>query len=256
MFTNTSLKKWIVTPLPRPQAKLALYCLPFAGGSSNSFRSWASLLPPAVELRAVELPGHGTRLSEGLARRLTDLLAPLTEAVAESADKPFALFGHSMGALLGYELTLKLENETDRHPVHVFLSGHGAPTLPEREEPIHQLPKQRFIEKIRQYNGTPQEVLENHELMELMVPILRADFEVCETYRPQTVRKMRAPLTVLSGISDAGAPREDLEVWREFTEGAFNLRLFPGDHFYLLQHKVTLLQAILQDINKHFNLNG
>ena len=256
MFTETSVKKWLVVPMPRPQAKLALYCLPFAGGSSNSFRAWASLLPPAVELRAVELPGHGSRLTENLYRRIDDIIPPLAEAVAASADRPFALFGHSMGALLGYELVLKLQEMNAQIPIHVFLSGHGAPTLPEREEPIHQLPKPEFLAKIRQYNGTPHEVLENRELMELMEPILRADFEVCETYQPTAVRKIDAHLTAMGGISDPGAPRSDLEAWKDFTDKTFNVRMFPGDHFYLLQQKMTLLQAILQDINKHFNLNG
>lgn len=256
MLTDTTLNKWIVTPTSRSQAKLALYCLPFAGGSSNSFRPWATLLPPAVELRAVELPGHGHRLSENLARRLEELIPPLAEAIAASADRPFAIFGHSMGAILGYEVVLKLQDEYRKFPVHVFLSGHGAPTLPDREEPIHQLPKSKFIEKIRQYNGTPPEVLEHQELMELLVPIMRADFEVCETYQPQEVRKIKAPLTVLGGINDPGAPRADLEVWSDFTTEEFNVRMFPGDHFYLLQQKINLLQAILQDINKHFNLNG
>ncbi len=257
MLNNTMVSnKWIVTPIPRPQAKMILYCLPFAGGSSNSFRPWASVLPPAVELRAVELPGHGMRLTETLLRRLEDLLPALSEAVAASAEKPFAIFGHSMGALLGYELVLRLEETFRKFPEHVFLSGHGAPTLPEREEPIHQLPKPQFLQKIRQYNGTPHEVLENGELMELMEPILRADFEVCETYQPREIRPMHVPLTVLGGINDPGAPRKDLEAWKDFTTASFNVRMFPGDHFYLLQHRMTLIQAILQDINKHFNLNG
>ncbi len=248
--------KWIVTPIPRPQAKLALYCLPFAGGSSNSFRPWTSILPPTVELRAVELPGHGSRLNEALEHNIQMLIEPMAQALSENSDRPFAIFGHSMGALLGYELTLKLQHNFKKNPVHVFLSGHGAPHLPERDEPIHQLPKSEFVSKIRQYNGTPHEVLENDELMELMVPILRADFEVCETYQPACLDKITAPLTVMGGINDSGAPRADLEAWADFTTQTFNVRMFPGDHFYLLQHKMTLLQAILQDINKHFNLNG
>ncbi len=255
MILTTLKNQWIVTPLPRAQAKLALYCLPFAGGSSNSFRSWAPLLPPAVELRAVELPGHGSRLNENLYRRMDEIIPPLAEAISASIDRPFAIFGHSMGALLGYELVLQLQEEYGKLPEHVFLSGHGAPTLPEREEPIHQLPKPEFLAKIRQYNGTPHEVLENNELMELMEPILRADFEVCETYQPNSVRPMDAHLTVMGGIADPGASRNDLESWQDFTKKSFNIRMFPGDHFYLLQHKMTLLQAILQDINKHFNLN-
>ncbi len=249
--------EWIITPAPRPAAKLVLLCLPFAGGSSNSFRNWASILPPAVELRAVELPGHGFRLSEPLIDRLNDLLPVLTEGIADELDRPFALFGHSMGAILGYELTLLLQKQfPERKPVHVFLSGHGAPHLPQHEPPIHQLPEQEFIEKIKSYNGTPPEVFENKELLSLMIPILRTDFKMCETYQRDKIEKIDIPLTAMGGVQDPGATRADLEAWKEYTTRSFNVRMFPGDHFYLLHQKIALLQAILRDINAHFNLNG
>jgi len=246
---------WLVTPNPRPNAKLILICLPFAGGSSNSFRSWASILPPPVELKAVELPGHGLRLSEKLSHSLPELIEPMSEGIVDSLDRPFAVFGHSMGALLGFEMCLYLQEKHDKIPMHVFLSGHGAPNKPLRDEPIHHLPEPEFIAKIREYNGTPHEVLENQELMNLMLPILRADFEICETYRFSGDARLRAPLTAMGGIKDPSTPRSDLEAWRAFTTEEFNVRLFPGDHFYLLEQKITLLQAILRDINSHFNLN-
>ena len=246
--------KWIVIPAPRPAAKITLLCFPFAGGSSNSFRSWVSILPPSVELWAMELPGHGTRLSEPLAQDIRELTEPLASGIADSLTRPFAIFGHSMGALLGFEVALFLQNKFNKIAEHVFLSGHGAPGTPRHEPEIHHLPKPQFIAKIKEYNGTPQEVLENEELMDLMFPILKADFRICETYRHLDSTKLLAPITALGGIQDPSTTRQDLEKWKNFTTGSFNVRLFPGDHFYLLHQKVNLLKAILIDISKHFNL--
>ncbi len=246
--------KWIVIPTARPAAKIILLCFPFAGGSSHSFRTWTSVLPPTVELRIVELPGHGTRLSEPLAENLFDLVEPIARNIVQTSDRPFAIFGHSMGALLGFEVALFLQNHLQTLPEHVFLSGHGAPGRPRHEPEIHHLPKPQFLAKIKEYNGTPKEVLENTELMDLMFPILKADFKICETYAHQNTGRLNSPLTVMGGIQDPSTTREDLEAWKQFTTQAFNLRLFPGDHFYLLQQKINLLKAILTDINSHFNL--
>ncbi len=246
--------KWIVVPTPRPAAKIILLCFPFAGGSSNSFRSWAGILPPSVELWAIELPGHGSRLSEPLVESIEDLIAPLSEGIVESLEKPFAIFGHSMGALLGFEVALYLQNQYQKIAQHVFLSGHGAPGTPRHEPEIHHLPKPEFIAKIKEYNGTPQEVLENEELMDLMFPILKADFKLCETYQHQNSDQLRAPITALGGIQDPSITRQDMEQWAQFTSNSFNVRFFPGDHFYLLHQKINLLKAILTDISSHFNL--
>lgn len=246
--------KWIVVPNPRPAAKIILLCFPFAGGSSNSFRSWAGILPPSVELWAIELPGHGSRLSEPLVENIEDLIVPLSEGIVGSLEKPFAIFGHSMGALLGFEVALYLQNHFQKIAEHVFLSGHGAPGTPRHEPEIHHLPKPQFLAKIKEYNGTPQEVLENEELMDLMFPILKADFKLCETYRHNNSGKLQAPITALGGIQDPSITRQDMEQWAQFTSSSFNVRFFPGDHFYLLHHKINLLKAILTDISSHFNL--
>jgi len=246
--------KWIVVPTPRPTAKITLLCFPFAGGSSNSFRSWAGILPPSVELWAIELPGHGSRLSEPLVENIEDLIAPLSEGIVESFEKPFAIFGHSMGALLGFEVALYLQNQYQKIAEHVFLSGHGAPGTSRHEPEIHHLPKPEFIAKIKEYNGTPQEVLENEELMDLMFPILKADFKLCETYKHQNSDQLRTPITALGGIQDPSITRHDMEQWANFTSSSFNVRFFPGDHFYLLHQKINLLKAILTDISNHFNL--
>ena len=226
--------------------------MPFAGGSSAAFRSWADVLPPQIELCAVEIPGRGARLSEPLKRRLSDLLPALANGIIAELDKPFAIFGHSMGALTGFELAHYLKDSFNLQPMHLFLSGRGAPNIPDHYKPIHQLADAEFIQEIKNYNGTPKEVLEHQELMEIVTPILRADFELCETYQYSEKPKLECPLTVLCGLQDNGATKEELEAWRSLCSGPFNLRMFPGDHFYLLEHKHNLIETIVRDINNHF----
>lgn len=253
MITSRKLNKWLVVPRPEAAAKIRLICLPFAGGSSTSFRPWLQFLPRSIELVVVELPGRGQRLGEPLIHDLDALVHEISDAMSVILDKPFALFGHSMGTLLAYELLFKLQDEHQRSPRHLFVSGRGAPHRPSREDPIHKLPQNEFIEKLKEYNGTPKEVLEHQELMDLMVPIIRADFQVCETYSRPDYRHFTIPVSVFGGLQDAGASREDLEAWAQLTEGACTVRMFPGGHFYFLNSQMNLLQAIVRDLNPYMN---
>lgn len=242
---------WIVKPRPRPDAKLKLLCLPFAGGGSSSFRAWAPLLPAQIELLTVEIPGRGQRLSEPLRTRIDALIPDIATALLPELERPFAFFGHSMGTLLGFELAHYLREQFGNEPVYLFFSGRGAPGLPATEAPIHQLPENEFVRHIREYNGTPKEVLEHKELMDLMLPILRADFEVCETYTYTERAPFNCPLTAFGGLQDQGAPRNYMQAWEKHTTGKFNLRMFPGGHFFLMEHTPTLIQSMLRDLNEH-----
>ncbi len=245
---------WVVKPKPNPAATLKLFCLPFAGGGSISFRPWADLLPAPIELCAVEIPGRGHRLREPLQRRMHSLIPQIAQGIKEELDRPYALFGHSMGTLLVYELTHFLLENGFPAPAHLFLSGRGAPHLPNRDKPIHQLPEHEFVAEIRKFNGTPKEVLEHEELMQLMIPILRADFEVCETYQYTQKPAFTIPITVFGGLQDEGATREELEAWQEHTTAGFNLRMFPGGHFFLLQHQPTIVETIVRDLQTQLSL--
>ncbi len=245
---------WIVKPRPNPEAKIRLICLPFAGGGSISFRNWAAILPNTIELITAEIPGRGARLTEPLRKRIDDILPDLSAALLQELDKPFVLFGHSMGTLLGFELSHHLIQKYQLQPAHLFFSGRGAPHKPSIDPPIHQLEHDEFVEEIKRFNGTPQAVLENKELMELMVPILRADFEVCERYEYYQKPPLTCPISAYGGIQDSGAPKEMLEAWSEHTTGPFNLRMFPGDHFYLLGQTVPLIESLLRDLNQHLPL--
>ncbi len=251
---QNSPNKWIVKPQPQSSAALKLVCLPFAGGSSVAYRNWARYLPASIELCLVEIPGRGMRLEEPLVTDIQQLVESIAQGILPELDRPFALFGHSMGAAVGYELTHFLNEQKEMLPQHLFFSGRGAPHLPDRDEPIHALPKNEFISKIRSYNGTPREVLEHAELMDLMEPILRADFQVCETYNYDHHDPLPVPLTALGGLEDSSAPKADLEAWQSHSSARFTVRMFPGGHFYLQNQVPALIQTIVRDIDSVFSL--
>ncbi len=241
---------WIVIPKPNPAAQVKLFCLPFAGGSTVAFRSWGNLLPDFIEVNAVEIPGRGHRLTEPLIKVLENLVYNTAKGIIEQIDRPYVLFGHSMGSLLGFELAHYLTEHHGRPPLHLVFSGRGAPHVTSKEKPIHELPESDFIREIKNYNGTPKEVLEHSELMQIMIPILRSDFQVCETYTyKKHMRKLNSPISVFGGLNDHSAPRSELEAWKEHTTGAFNLRMFPGDHFYLNSSEKMLLEALARDVH-------
>jgi medium-chain acyl-[acyl-carrier-protein] hydrolase len=187
-------------------------------------------------------------LAEPPFRNLPALIEPLTEAIKPYLDKPFAFFGHSMGALIAFELARKLRGEYGIVPAHLFVSGRHAPQLPDADPITYNLEEAEFIEELRRLNGTPREILENPELMQLMGPALRADFQVCQTYVYTDSSRLRCPITVFGGLKDNDVTREYLQPWRDHTSVSFTLRLLPGDHFFLHSSEATLLRMIAQEL--------
>jgi medium-chain acyl-[acyl-carrier-protein] hydrolase len=156
-------------------------------------------------------------------------------------DKPFAFFGHSLGALMSFELARYLRRCYRLTPVHLFVSAHKAPQIPSRDRPIHALPDAEFVEELRQLNGMSKQVLESPELMQILLPILQADFTVCETYVYEDDSPLDCPISALGGLQDEYVSQESLEAWREHTCATFSLHMFPGDHFYLNTDRLLLL---------------
>lgn len=214
-----------------------------------SFRSWGAHLPPEVEVCPVELPGRGSRWQEQPLTELNTLVAALAPAILEVCGcRPFACFGHSLGGLISFELARHLSREYGHPPAHLLISGCKAPHLPDREPPIHALPHPEFLAKIRSFNGTPAAVLDNHELMELLIPVLRADFALIETYTYQPEPPLVCPLTVFGGLADPKVDRSALEAWQVQTRSEFLLRLFSGDHFFLHTAQAELLPALASQL--------
>ena len=250
MTTATAFDSWIACRKPNPQARLRLFCFPYAGTGASIFRTWPDGLPADVEVCPVQFPGRGTRLMETPFAQLWPAVQVLAQALAPLLDKPFAFFGHSLGALVGFELARQLRRQSGVQPVRLFVSADRAPQIPHRCRPIHALPEGEFLGELRRLNGIPQKVLEDVELMQIMIPVLRADFAVYETYAYSADPPLNFPISTFGGLQDDRVSRGDLEAWRDQTSVSFSLRMFPGDHFFLHATQALLLQVLSQELRK------
>jgi medium-chain acyl-[acyl-carrier-protein] hydrolase len=215
------------------------------------YREWPTRLPANVEVNIVQLPGRWPRLSENAFTDYASLVRALKPNLLTYQDKPIAFFGHSMGAIISFELARSLRREDSIEPVHLFASGSPAPQFGGLKPRTYDLPDPEFIEELRRLNGTPKDVLENEELMHLMIPNLRADFQVCQTYKYVSEPPFRCPISVFGGLEDREVTRERLEALREETTGAFSVRILAGDHFFLHAATTPFLQAISNDLHSH-----
>jgi medium-chain acyl-[acyl-carrier-protein] hydrolase len=229
-----------------PHARLRLFCFPYAGGGSSLFRLWPQQLPPELDVCPVLLPGRETRWHEPLFTHLPSLVQALAEGLYPVLDVPFAFFGHSLGALIGFELARRLARSRRAAPTHLFVAAHRAPQLPLPASPLHILPDPEFINALYRLGGTPVAILQNEEMMRLMLPILRADFTLYETYTYTPEEPLACPVTAFGGEQDRLVSMQELAGWREQTTSFFTMTIIPGDHFFLHSHQSLVLQAIRQ----------
>ncbi|MBS0307896.1 MAG: thioesterase [Proteobacteria bacterium] len=236
-------------PRPALNPRLRLICFPYAGGSATVYHPWAAAVPADIELIAVQYPGRATRLREAPCTDLAALLDDIERAIPPLLDRPFAFFGHSMGATVAYELARRLQLAGKPLPQYLFLSGRSAPQLPVTRKPIHALPEGEFLDAMRNMNGTPAEILEHRELMEMMLPIIRADFQALETWQHHDAPMLAIPMSMFGGIADAAVPMENLDAWSACTSGKMKRHMFPGDHFFLHQHYPAMLNIITRALD-------
>jgi surfactin synthase thioesterase subunit len=233
---------WLQRFRPHADPLLRLFCFPYAGVGAAVYRLWPAGLPPEVEMCAVLLPGREARLREPPLRDIEAMVAGAVAALLPYTDRPYALFGHSMGGVLAYESSRRLAEQGKRPPSHLFISGRRSPATAERDPPIAHLPDREFALEInRRYGGIPAEVIEDAEVLALLLPALRCDLQALDEYRPRAAAPLPWPLTVFGGADDQRATRDQLEGWRSEAGAAFRLRLFPGGHFYLTAHREQLL---------------
>lgn len=250
-MTPESLSAW--TPYARPDAdaQLQLIGFPYAGGSAGIFRAWEAELPSWVALRAVETPGHGTRLRERPFTNIVLLANAVVRALRPLWEHPFALFGYSVGSLLAFEVARLLRQQGLPAPVHLLCAAYRAPTLPASGEPLHTLARPELIAELRRLGGTPEEVLSCDELLDVLLPTLRADFTLDETYAYTAAPPLDCPITVFGGLRDTRAPRHVLSDWSAQTRQRFRLRLCPGDHFFLNSARSVLLRGVTEELEPH-----
>lgn len=247
-MTDTS-NLWVTCPKPNPKAKLRLFCFPYAGGSAWVFRPWLNHLPTTIELCPIELPARGKRWAESPITRLDILIEALKTAILPHLNQPFAFFGHSMGGIVSFELTRLLAREYNVSPVYLFISGCRAPQIQDLDPPIHDLPETEFIDELHRLNGTPKVVLENAELMELVLPALRADFAMLETYSYSVDTPLNCPIAVFGGLQDNEVSPEDLQAWNLQTSKMFSWEMFEGDHFFIDSARSFLLTSIIAKLS-------
>ncbi|MEU9889399.1 alpha/beta fold hydrolase [Sphaerisporangium sp. NPDC051011] len=240
---RSSWATWFPAAKSRPFSRLRLFCFPHAGGSAAVYHQWHLGLSPAIEVRAVQYPGRADRMSEPLISDDARMVSLVTEAMGALLDRPVALFGHSMGAVLAYE-TARALRELGTPPVHLFVSGRRAPQIPLREEPVAHADDETFMRSLRALGGTDADVLDDPQIRELTFPYVRNDFDLIESYVHRDGPPLACPVTVLAGDEDAQVTPEDVERWREVTTGEVTVRFLPGDHFYLVPRQAEVLAEI------------
>ncbi len=229
MFDRRQNKAWWPFGSPGGGSRIHLVCLPYAGAGASVYRSWIGAVD-GVEVCPLQLPGREARIREPSWRDMNAAAESVASVLRTDIPGPFAILGASMGALLGYEVARRMKG---KGPVALFAAAASAPHRRRVTEPLHRLGDADFREALRRLNGTPDAVLEHAELMELLLPTLRADFELCEMYRPQDVDPLEIPIVALGGFDDASVPPDELAAWGELTSAAFDVRRFTGDHFFL-----------------------
>jgi len=248
MMPTATKDLWIQRPRPRPGARLRLLLLAHAGGGASAYRGWADAFPEEVEVCPVQLPGRENRLREQPHERIGPLVGDLARALEPWRDLPYALFGHSTGALIGFELARHAERAGAPGPVHLFASGRRAPDVPSRQRDLHALPDGEMIADLKELGGMPQALLDHPELMQLLLPLLRADLALTETYTPTPGATISAPITAYTGAADGKVAEEDARGWERHTTAGFALRTFPGDHFYLFAERDRVIQSLTADL--------
>ena len=235
---------WFLMNKQSAEVKTRLFCFPYAGGSAAVYRDWARFLPGSIQVVPVELPGRGTRLNQPAFSGLSPLIEALAGQIPPLLDLPFSIFGHSMGATIGFEIARRLRDDHGAEPRRLFVSARRAPRVPRDREPTFDLPHDEFVSKLHRLNGTPSEVLDNAELMELMMPTLRSDFRLVDTYSYQPGRLLECPITAIGGLEDSEVTREKLAPWKEETNGEFSIHMMAGDHFFLRTARAGLLPLV------------
>ncbi|HEX6099124.1 MAG TPA: alpha/beta fold hydrolase [Thermoanaerobaculia bacterium] len=237
---------WATCLKSRVSPRLRLFCFPYLGGGTWVFRQWPDGLPADVEVWAVQLPGRERRIAEAPIGSMATLAERAVAGLAPLLTGPYAFFGYSMGATVSFEVARRLRL---RPPVKLIVSAQGAPQLASpRELARHRLSDPDLIDEISRLGGTPPEVLENRELLDLLLPVLRTDFEALDTYTYTPQPPLSCPIAAYGGTEDAHVPLQHIEAWREQTTAAFRSRLFDGGHFFLNTHRAELLAELQRDL--------
>jgi surfactin synthase thioesterase subunit len=242
---------WFPTRKAVPHARLRLFCFPFAGGGVSAFNGWRKDLPEDIDLRPVMLPGREYRLQEQAIDNLPRLVDAIVPAMTPLLDRPFVLLGYSMGARVATEVARRLQQMGRPTPVGLVV---GAAQAPRARSCLNtdQMTDEQLLKLVLSYDGIPKEYLADRSLMQMVLPILRADFSIIETPGSAEAPRLNCPVAVWGGTQDSHVPVDTLRHWRDETTGECQTRLFPGGHFFLRGAKDLLLRALRDQLEQWF----
>ena len=255
LLPHASSDRWIIRYRKNEEAPLRLFCFSYAGGGASVFRTWADTLPLSVEVCCIQLPGRESRLGEPAYTRLVPLVEALADSIYPYLDRPFAFFCHSMGALICFELARQLRRTHDRHPIRLCLGAFRAPQLANPNIKIYHLPPEVFKVVLRA-DGIPDKVIQNEELMQAMMPIIRADYELCDTYIYREEPPLECPFSIFGGLEDVRISEADLEAWRIHSSASTSLSMLPGPHLFVHSAQDLLLKEISQALQLQMNFSA
>lgn len=245
--TSRPAKAWLPFGEVQP-SQPRLYCFPNAGAGAASFAPWRRLAPSGIEICPVQLPGRAERFRESPYDRIDPLVSEVVSTFGDQFTGPYVLFGHSVGALVVFEIAHRLRAIGAQPPVHLFVSGRSAPQLPNTRKLLADLPTDELLDELRHMGGTPDEVLRDKELMAALLPVVRADAAVNEVYRYRHTVPLDIPLTVFGGRRDSRADEDQLRAWESLTSASFDIRMFPGGHFFVHEYAQELLNIMAQPL--------
>ena len=243
--------KWKKVLNPSTSKKVSLFCFPYAGGGGHIYYNWHHYCSTDLEIQCIQLPGRGVRINESPIDNVRELIKVIYAELDFNWSQPYAFFGHSMGALISYELAVYIYEQEKKLPQGLFLSARVPPHLANKKENVHLLSDQDFIQELKRLNGTPEEALNNEELLQLMLPTIRADFAICETYQYEKRTPLPTPLTVFGGKEDSEVSPSQLAEWDQYTSEKFQQLNYDGGHFFLHQYEGDIIQTIEKQLSNH-----
>ncbi len=244
------LNRWFVCPEQKPEAKTRLFCLPFAGGGASFYQRWSNALSDDIEILAVQLPGRETRLKEPRITDAGELAGSIALAMEPYLDRPYAVFGCSLGALMAFEVVRTLRRSGKQLPMHLFATSARAPQAPPVHPPIAGLPREEFVEMINHYYQPEDEVWKIPEMLDIFLPVLRDDISIVDNYQYTDEPVLSCPIDVFVGAADLGAPLSSVGEWRQQTSAQFEMTVFNGGHFFFYQSLSDIQSIISQRMQR------
>ncbi len=250
-INNSDLEQannWIVDHQPNPNAKLRLFCFHYLGGGASMFRQWRNGLSPEIEVCPIQLPGRENRLSEQPFVQMSHLVETLAQVLHPYLDKPFAFYGHSLGALISFELARQLRRQYNLSPVHLFAAASFATQLINPLQTMGERNDSEWIRELPRLIDAPKSLLENADFVQTLLPTIKADSQIVSTYTFYSEAPLDCPISAFAGIQDHLVKLDDISPWQQHTCSIFKQRMFPGNHLFCNSDRSLLLQAINEQL--------